>query len=191
MTKDELRTLAMKRRNSLLPGEIEIKSKKIFSCLKNNESYICAKNVLIYASMRSEVITDSIIEDGLKRGKMVFCPKVTDRKTGSMEFIRISSLEDLKEGYFKIREPLMDKNSVIYSGDDIEETIMIMPLVAFDDHRNRIGYSGGFYDRYLQRYPDLSSVAIAFMCQRTDDSIPAMAHDVKPGMIITEEICFK
>ena len=108
MTKDELRKQALLKRDSLDKGRILNKSKKIFEKLIALLPYKEAENILIYVSMRSEVITDEIILDALLAGKKVFCPKVVDRKMGLMEFIKINSLEDLTEGYFGIREPFLD-----------------------------------------------------------------------------------
>jgi 5-formyltetrahydrofolate cyclo-ligase len=67
---------------------------------------------------------------------------------------------------------------------------MIMPLVAFDENRNRIGYGGGFYDRFLTRFKNITTAAIAFDCQRSDDLITAEEFDMSPGMIITESGIF-
>ncbi len=65
------------------------------------------------------------------------------------------------------------------------QILMIMPGAAFDRSCNRIGYAGGFYDRYLGRFPACETMALAFSLQITDE-IPAEAHDRKPSCIITE-----
>ena len=186
MNKETCRKNALEKRNSLSGTEIKEKSRVIFEKLGDMELYRNASNILIYASMGSEASTDEIMLDALSLGKKVFCPKVTDKKAGIMEFVRIDSPEDLAEGYFHIREPEISDGSELYDGQDSENTLVIMPLVAFDDNLDRIGYGGGFYDRYLERFEKLMTVAIAFECQKSDELLPSTDVDIKPGIIITE-----
>lgn len=186
MTKDELRKQALIKRDSLEKGVISSRSQKVFEKLTALLTYKKAENILIYASMRSEVITDEIILDALSAGKKVFCPKVLDRDKGLMRFIEIDALKELKEGYFGIREPFAP-SEYVEPRFDPEKSLIVMPLVCFDKDRNRIGYSGGFYDRYLSVQKDIRTVAIAFECQKTDCRIPATDHDIAPDMIVTEE----
>ena len=161
------------------------------------EEYQAAENILVYASMRSEVMTDDIILDALANGKKVFCPKVTDKESGKMEFVRIMTLEDLKEGYFGIREPEINEESEIAREGNLENgqdssvvsadyALVIMPGAAFDRENNRIGYGGGFYDRYLKENPENKTIALAFECQITDEKIPADEFDMKPEVLLTE-----
>ena len=186
LTKDEARKYVLGLRDSLLDEDINTKSRAIFEKVTALLPYKEAENILIYVSMRSEVKTDEIILDALSSGKRVFCPKVTDKKRGIMTFVCISSLEDLKEGYFGIREPELVSG---YEEPffDHKKSFMIMPLIAFDKGRNRIGYSGGFYDRYLEKNRKLKTCAIAFECQLVGDGIDADDHDIAPSMVITEE----
>ena len=197
MDKSDIRKASLAKRDALNNEEIEEKSRRIFEKLMELELYRGAENILVYASMRSEVITDDIILDALANGKKVFCPKVTDKNAGVMEFVRIMSPEDLKEGYFGIREPEIHQDSEIAVCSDTEhseinkesgscKTLVIMPGVAFDKSRSRIGYGGGFYDRYLKRYGSLISVALSFDCQIYDEEIPASNEDIRPVLILTE-----
>jgi 5-formyltetrahydrofolate cyclo-ligase len=183
MTKDDIRKEIVSKRDSLSQEELREKSRLIFEKVTATTEYQEAENILIYASMRSEVITDDIILDALAVGKNVFCPRVINKEAGEMAFIRIYSPEDLKEGYFGIREPELTEDSEVAGGDGL----VIVPGVAFDRDCNRIGYRGGFYDRYLMKHRNLMAMAIAFECQVLDDTvIPAQEHDVAPGKIITE-----
>ncbi len=186
MTKNELRQQALLKRDSLDADKITSYSRRIFEKITALLSYKEAENILIYASMRSEVETDEIILDALSAGKRVFCPKVVDKKNGLMTFVRIETLEELTEGYFGIREPEVP-SGYAEPDFDTDKSLIVMPLVSFDDYRNRIGYSGGFYDRYLSAHKGMRTVAVAFECQKTDDRIPASAYDMAPDMILTEE----
>ncbi len=193
MDKNDLRKASLAKRDALTKEEIEEKSRQIFEKLVELEQYRDAENILVYASMRSEVMTDDIILDALANGKNVFCPKVTDKSAGIMEFVRIMSLEDLKEGYFGIREPELEDDSetaqdMDYGMDTLEadKTLVIMPGAAFDCEKTRIGYGGGFYDRYLKDNPDYMTIALAFECQISQELIPADEFDVKPKALLTE-----
>lgn len=204
MTKDDIRKQILAKRDSYTEAETEEKSRKIFEILTGIREYQNATDVLIYASTRSEVVTDDIILDCLSEGKRVFCPKVTDRKASEMKFVRIYSPEDLKEGYFGIREPEIGPDSEIYgeaspksagklhaaSVDadreaDVSFPLMIMPGVAFDRKRGRIGYGGGFYDRYLAGSSGISTIALCFDCQIYDGRLPLEPEDLRPDSIIT------
>ena len=211
MDKGEIRAAVLKKRDALSEKEIEQKSRVIFEKLIKTKDYRACENILVYASMGSEVRTDEIILDALANGKKVFCPKVTDKKAGTMVFVRICALEDLKEGYFHIREPKLVESSEImgktysgeYKGDILKEipagfedkdyssnedakTLVIMPGVAFDRNRNRIGYGGGFYDRYLSGHPDYATVALCFEEQIVTGSIEPDVTDVIPGYLLTD-----
>ncbi len=186
MNKDIYRKEILEKRNALSDEELQEKSRIIFERLTETELYKNADNILIFASMSSAVSTEEMMLDTLSLGKNVFCPKVTDKKTGIMEFVRIDSPEDLIEGYFQIREPEITERSKVYSGQDPDVTLVIMPLVAFDENRNRIGYGGGFYDRYLERFKDIKTIAIAFDCQKSEEILPVAEVDIRPQFIITE-----
>ena len=188
MTKDDIRKEILQKRNSLSREEITDKSRLIHDKVLKMDEYKNAENILIYASMGSEVKTDDLINDALEKGKKVYCPKCTDTKNGVMEFIRISHIIDLKKGYYGIREPEINDSSAIYirkSG-----ALVLMPLVAFDESRNRIGYKGGYYDRFLEKNPELLTVGLAFDIQKSGDIIPADFYDIKPCMIVTENATF-
>ena len=146
--------------------------------------YKSADIVLSYASFRSEVITDSINQRIIDDGKELFLPK-TYKESGEMIFYEVSSLDSLKSGYMGIREPAPD-DSFRFSPSD-NNILIIMPGVAYDDEGNRLGYGGGYYDRFLSSYPDLIShtIMLAFSEQFVE-LIPTENTDIKPSMIISE-----
>ncbi|WP_029232042.1 nucleoside/nucleotide kinase family protein [Butyrivibrio sp. VCB2006] len=184
LDKSNIRKLILEKRNKLGPDEIREKSEIIKNKLLALPEYEKAHSILIYASMGSEVITDEIILDAWSKGKNVFCPKVTDKANRQMSFVQIESLEDLKKGYFGIREPEINEGSKIYT-DSMSDALVVMPGVAFDKDRNRIGYNGGFYDTFLADNKDLDTVALAFDVQIYDGRIYKEKHDIKPDRIIT------
>lgn len=143
--------------------------------------YYGADYLLLFASYGSEIDTSLILEDALKKNKKVFLPKVVGK---NMIFYRINQVGELVEGYKGIREPKGDTE--VYSGKDAslaDKTLMIMPGVAFDRNRNRMGYGGGFYDRFLSDKPWMHTIAIGYQCQMLPE-IPVEENDIRPGQII-------
>ena len=155
-------------------------TKKVCSC----EQYLKADNLLVYISYKSEVNTYDIISEAFKKGKKVFCPKVLE--PGKMEFYEIKSFEDIVLGYKNIPEPF--NMEILYKNAEEKKTLMIMPLVSFDYKGNRLGYGGGFYDRYLEKNPEVKKIALAFECQRYEKELPVEKTDIKPEVIFTEKL---
>ena len=91
-------------------------------------------------------------------------------------------------GYKGIPEPDTDM-LFQYSEDEMSHTLMIMPGVAFDIYRNRIGYGKGFYDRFLQKHKNSHTIALGFEMQIID-SVPTDEHDIRPEFLITEETIY-
>lgn len=187
-SKSDIRKATLVQRNALSRDDICAKSEIIFRKLSDTSEYQNAGTVLIYASTGSEVSTDTMIRNCLADGKKVFCPKVVDRANRIMKFVQINSPEDLIAGFHGIREPEITDSSVIYpEKEDISpDTLVIMPGVAFDRYRNRVGYNGGFYDTFLEKHRNISKIAIAFQLQITNTQIATDKHDIKPDLIITE-----
>ncbi|RKM57282.1 5-formyltetrahydrofolate cyclo-ligase [Butyrivibrio sp. X503] len=182
-SKDDIRKAMLKKRDTLTDEEVEAKSRAIFEKLAETKAYKEAENILIYASFLSEVKTDDIILDALSLGKNVFCPKVINRDLGFMKFVRIYDTAELSEGYFGIREPNINENSEIYK--PAPNTLIIIPGVAFDKNGNRIGYKGGFYDRFLADNKASHIIALAYSFQIVDEIIPEI-HDIPVNEVICE-----
>ncbi len=181
--KMNIRKRVIEKRDSMPYEERVSKSRAIFEKLIDMPEYKEADNVLVYASMRSEVNTDDIILDSLSGGKNVFCPKCLDKKNGIMKFIRIDRFEDLKEGYYGIREPEYNEDSVVFD-EQKGNSLVIVPGVAFDNAGNRIGYNGGYYDRFFMKHPDVTSVALAYDIQIVSE-VPTEQHDIPVQNVIS------
>lgn len=129
-----------------------------------------------YASFGKEVMTQEIIEAVLMQGKRVALPRVNG---DTMDFYEIHNFEELKPGYMGILEPVGNVPM------DVPPDVVIMPGVAFDENKNRIGYGKGYYDRFLSSIEETTKIAFAFECQIVDE-IPAEAFDYRPDRIVTE-----
>ena len=131
-------------------------SEIIFNKLISHPEYKKARTIGIYVSMNNEVDTLHIINHALK-DHVVATPKV---KGEVMDFYCIESLDDLKEGYFHVLEPITDK---YISPSDID--LMIVPLLAYDQHKQRVGYGKGYYDKYFASGFKGYKLGLAFSCQ--------------------------
>ena len=163
-------------RNAMDRDDCIYRSKLICERLAGLEYYRNAQNICAYISKGNEVDTRFIIDKAWSDGKRVFVPKVYGK---DMHFIQISSYEELRTGNFGILEPEADEYTEISSG------LMFMPGVAFDRQRNRIGFGGGYYDRYLAVHGQLVTVALAYDCQIVE-YIDSEQTDIKPHIIVTE-----
>ena len=196
MDKQDYRKAALARRDAIPEIDRERYSKMITDKLLESKELNDADSVLVYCSYLSEVDTHTLIERLLYKGKRVYCPKVTDPKNGIMEFYEVRGMKDLTEGYHGIPEPVTTDRYVTGEAmHDLDsnhtdmlhtDTLMILPGVAFDRDCNRIGYRGGFYDRYIPRIPGAYLIALAFEEQISEDIFPMESHDIKPHAIYTQ-----
>lgn len=106
-----------------------------------------------------------------------------------MHFYRISSLNQLEAGYKGILEPYDTSEEYIYQSGAKEKTLMLMPGVAFDPFRRRLGYGKGFYDKYLadKKELQLHTIAIGFQCQMVEE-LPQDEQDIRPYQVILQKI---
>ncbi len=179
--KKALRKVIISKRDALSDRERQEASARICSELEKNELFADAEKILLFASFGSEIPTDNIFVLCKRLGKTVFYPKVNGKE---MIFYRVDSLSDLTGGFRGIREPAADAGEFIPS-ENCSKDLMIMPGTAFDREGSRLGYGGGFYDRYLAKLPEMKekTIAIGYKMQETEH-IPADEHDIKPGKII-------
>ena len=121
-------------------------------------------------------MTGFIIEAAWKAGKEVAVPKVVGQ---DMVFYKLTDFSQLEKGYFGIQEPA--RGEIV----QWEEAMMVMPGVAFDKDNHRVGYGGGFYDRFLEKHPQVTRVAVAFDFQILAE-VPTEPTDISPQLIVTE-----
>lgn len=182
MEKKEFRRQALKKRDAM-PLHIRNEwSLDIEKQVLELSSYKEAAVVLSYVSFRSEVQTDYLHEQIIKDGKILCLPK-TKAAEKRMDFYQVRKKEELSPGYQGILEPV--GKEVFYPSDE-EKILMILPGVAFDVEGNRLGYGGGYYDRYLKQYGNLIEwqIMLAYSVQKTG-CISVEEHDKKPNQIIT------
>lgn len=135
-----------------------------------------ASSILTYISYNREMSTYPVIEQAFAEGKTVAAPRVEGRE---MSFYIFHSMDELVKSPMNILEPC--KNDIPVA----EDALMIMPGVAFDQQKNRVGYGGGFYDRYLNGHPYHKRIALAYDFQILSE-FETEEFDIKPHMILTE-----
>lgn len=176
-TKQAIRKEILRRRREADPEKIITDSSKICQTLCSLDAFKKSQWVYLYIDCKKEVMTGEIMAEALRCKKRIAAPKVIG---SDMIFYEITSEQDLEPGYFGIREP---REGLAVAGTD--SVFLVMPGVAFDRHRHRAGYGGGFYDRYLSTHPDFYKAAVAFEFQMVEE-VPTEPTDICPDIVITE-----
>lgn len=184
-SKSEVRKQILAARSGLTEVELSSKSDIICEKIINSGVFAGAGLVLCYMDFKNEVKTGGIIRGALSSGKRIGLPLVykdgMDRRLLAYEIKDPDN--DVRKGTLGILEPCSERLYKINAG---EIDLVIVPGVAFDIHRQRVGYGAGLYDRFLQNLrPGCMKVAIAFDIQIMD-MVPAETHDIKMDAIITE-----
>jgi 5-formyltetrahydrofolate cyclo-ligase len=139
-----------------------------------------AESIAITVSREFELPTRPVIERAWNEGKTVSVPKC-DPHTRSMEFRVIKSFDDLETVYMDLFEPI---ESCTKKAGSSEVDLMIVPGLVFSRDGYRIGYGGGYYDRYLARFEN-ETAALAYSFQ-VAESLPAEPFDIPVAAILTE-----
>ena len=147
---------------------------EIYKKIVNLKEYKESKLILTYVSLKNEVDTIKLIQYTLNIGKEVAVPKCNGN---NIVFYNIKSLNELQKGNFGILEP---KNKDIVK--DFNNSICIIPGVAFDEKNNRLGYGKGYYDRFLQNYKGIKIGLTHKEC--ICDKIDAEINDIKMDKVI-------
>lgn len=140
------------------------------------------KTIAITISNRPEVDTNILIENLWKLGKRVAVPKC-NAKTKEMDFYVIQNFSQLETVYMHLQEPIPSKTEYVRV-DDID--LIIVPGVAFDKLGYRVGYGGGYYDRYLMNYTG-SLLTLAFD-EQVFSQVPSESHDIPVHRILTQTL---
>ncbi|MDE5893664.1 MAG: hypothetical protein K2H45_12145 [Acetatifactor sp.] len=183
--KKRIRHKMLTCRDALTEQEQQRASCLITERLLGHQWFYRAESLLCYVSYGSELDTRELIGEALRQGKQVYVPRV--RENRRMDFFRIGALEELQPGFHGILEP--PESAPIYmqsqskAGEDDRavpgsvnpsrqegQVLMLMPGVAFDLLGNRLGYGGGYYDRYLAAHPQFQTR----LSQRDIDSSEAI-----------------
>ncbi len=172
MTKREIRKEKIEKRKSI--ENRQQKDKKIAEMLIESDFYKKAQTIMVYMSYNGEVSTDELIEIMLKDGKTLCAPVCIDKET--MIAKSFTQISEFSKGMYGIKEPKGEKVS------DID--LVIVPGVAFNEEKHRIGYGAGYYDRFLEN-TNAISCGLFYQMQKAD--FTADETDKKLDYVITEE----
>lgn len=179
-TKKEIRFRILKQRRAQSKETCEKSSMAIAEKLLALPEYRKAKNIYAYMDFSGEVKTEVILKESLRLDKNLWLPRVNG---DIMDFFRVRSKDDFEIGAYGILEPKGESKA---GKKEARDGFMVVPGVAFDADKNRIGFGGGYYDKYLELYPELFTAAVAFGFQIVE-GVPIEANDIRPQKLITEE----
>ncbi len=175
------RILALRRAQS--SQDIEKKSGDIREKLFMFIPFCQAETLLFYLAMKDEVQTERMVEESLRKGKRVVVPFIDWQRKEILPSEIRDLTEDIEIGVLKIPQP---KNNSYSPFSPANIDMVIVPGVAFDRKGNRLGFGGGFYDKFLAKLPDRTKlVALAFELQLADN-VSSQSHDIAVDYLITE-----
>ena len=175
MDKTELRREIRARKRAMTEEEIETRSAKLARLFFASEAYQKAKTIYGYLPYNQEVRTVPMLAQALKDGKKVAVPKVYGEE---MKFLYLDDLNAVAKGYAGIPEPIADEPVA-----QDETALVLMPGLAFDPQGHRIGYGGGFYDKFLAAEPHHPTLALCYEFQMLP-KLDVEDHDIPVDTVL-------
>ena len=177
MLKSKLRKKVLKIRKIAYKKNIKIDFNKVFSLIKKNN--LNKKSIGGYFPVNYEVDDLEILNEFDKKNYQISLPII--KKNFQMDFYKWSFSDPMKINRYGIPEPISKK--IIYPD------IILIPLVAFDNNLNRLGYGGGYYDRVIEklsRKKKILKIGLAFSVQKINN-VPVTKYDKKLDYIVTDK----
>ena len=175
MDKKTLRKQIRDQKRAMTPEEIQRSSEALGEKFLESALYKQAKTIYGYLPYNQEVRTVPMLERALADGKKVAVPKVYGEE---MRFIYLTDLTQVEIGYAGIPEPIADGPV----GDD-PTALVLMPGLAFDREGHRIGYGGGFYDKFLAAEPNHPTIALCYAFQMVEE-LPVEEFDIPVDLVL-------
>lgn len=182
MIKKSIRDHILDKRADLGETNQKLYSETIISKLYDTNLYKDAEVIMTFISFGDEVNTHDFIKKSLANGKKIVVP-ITFPKTKEIKPSEIYDFNELEIGYYNILTPKSEFIRFI-TPENID--LAIVPGVAFDRDGYRVGYGGGYYDRFLSKYPTIKKLGIAFDLQLID-TVPKEDFDIPVEYILTEK----
>lgn len=173
--KSEFRRFFLNLRREMDENTIAERTEKIINNLIKSDLYKNAESIFVYVSKNKEVGTRDFIEKAIADGKKICVPKIKNKE---MHAVKLNDISKLEEGSFDI--PTRIREDSITNPD-----LTICPGLSFDDEKNRLGYGGGYYDRFLSHN---QTTKVGLMIKEfASKKIPQDPWDIKMDYIVTEE----
>ena len=182
--KSALRKFLLNRRSSYVSKNDVINNLHVH--IKPLIDSFVTKQVSIFQPYNNEIDTNNLINLLFSKNISVSLPCIIE-ESNQMIFRELKEGEELKKGKYGILEP-GDKNRVI------TPSVLFMPLLAFDDNGNRLGYGGGYYDKYIDKLENnensLVKIGVGYSFQKINE-VPNNSMDKKLNWILTEKYLYK
>lgn len=183
MTKKQIRNQILNQRNTLTNEQVSEASGQIYEALLRSEQYCQATDLCLYVPIKNEIDLFRFAEVFAAYGKKIWLPRVQDMK---MDFFSYEvGITKLAEGAYHIPEPQSD--TILIPEQAEGKCLVVMPGAAFTKERDRIGYGGGYYDRYLARHTCCITVAVCYSFQIVP-KLPREETDMKPQYLLVSDI---
>lgn len=166
--------------NELTDFQYKSKSIAIMQKLIQEPSIIEGETIAVTMSVKPEVDTKGLIETFWAQSKTVVIPKC-NKQTREMTFYEIENFSQMENVYMELLEPIP---SLCKKVDKKDIDVCIVPGIVFDKNGYRIGYGGGYYDRFLEDYAG-HKIALAFQ-QQVVNEVPHDSYDIPISILITE-----
>lgn len=174
MDKREIRKEIKARKLALTDSERRQAAHAVFAAVERTAAFLLAERILLYSSLPDELPTHEFLEKWALR-KQIFLPRVNGEDLDVVPYDR----NEMQTGAFLIEEPqgidIIDPNAL---------DLIIVPAVALDRNRNRLGRGKGFYDRLLKR-TRATTIGVGYDCQLISPGLPTEPHDVQLDRVIT------
>lgn len=175
MDKKTLRAKIREQKRAMSGEEIRERSEKLGQLFADSQLYREATTIYGYLPYNQEVRTVPMLERALKDGKRVAVPKVYGDE---MKFIYMTDLTQVEKGYAGIPEPVEDGPVA-----EDQTALVLMPGLAFDKEGHRIGYGGGFYDKFLAAEPNHPTLALCYEFQMVKE-LPTEEFDIPVDCVL-------
>ena len=175
MDKKELRSKIRAQKRAMTEEQIVSASRRLGEMFAATEQYRNAKTIYGYLPYNQEVRTVPMLDQAIRDGKRVAVPKVYG---DDMKFIYMDDLSAVALGYAGIPEPIAD-------GPVAEDptALVLMPGMAFTEKGDRMGYGGGFYDKFLASEPEHPTVALCYDFQMVEE-LPTEQYDIPVDCVL-------
>ena len=175
MDKKELRRTIREKKRAMTEEDIRQHSTRLGELFAASDAYKNAKTIYGYLPYNQEVRTVPMLEQALRDGKRIAVPKCYGDE---MKFIYMTDLSLVEKGYAGIPEPIADGPIA-----DDETALVLMPGLAFDPQGHRIGYGGGFYDKFLAAEPNHPTLALCYDFQMLPN-LETEEHDIPVDFVL-------
>ncbi len=179
MLKKECREFFLRKRGAIAGDKRRLADRILFEKTVNSEEYIKADVLLVYYPVKGEIDVLPIVKKAFEDGKRIAFP-VCDKEECTLTFRYVSSLDEMKVAAYNIPEPV--STAEVYQNN--ENTLCLVPALAFDRIGRRIGYGKGYYDRFLSRFDGVTMGLV--YSELLVDELPVEETDVPIDIILSE-----